>query len=424
MKQFVLIIALGVLFSSCRNGDETPPTITVDSPANMSTVAFGDVITVSGRATDEEALKSVKIELLYDNLAATDFSFEIIVNNDAYDFTKSFQLDDRHLPSATYLLKVSAIDKAGNRDAQFIELNYGELPQELLGIAMVDKASSSVYDLYFYDLNTVNFISSFTGNFQSLLADSYHLLIWLAGGSAGNLITYDLENDVVNWAQTPQLSFYPYFGNLHQMESDHNIAMVRGNSTAVTMDDEGIVNRTYSLNTSAEGGEIIEIEGYVIIEEIIGGSHYLSTFVKSTGSKVHQLLFNEDIIALKRRNKDEVFVITSENNACHFYQFDYLNNSTYEPHSIDPGSLFDLCVIDSDEVLLAHSGGLLRFTLGNNSMVNVSPDIATQLIYDHLSGIIYANVNNTIKLFDHLGNSGGNITTGINVTSFALYYNK
>ncbi len=424
MRVFFFLATAILVFSSCRKGDETPPSITVDTPGNMTSIAYGDVITVSGVASDEEALKAIKIELLYDNLAATDFSFEITVNNDNYEFTKSFELDDRHLPTATYLLKVSAIDKAGNRDSEFIELNYGELPKELEGIAIVDKISSSMYDFYFYDMTAANYIQTFTGDFQSLLADSYHLLIWLAGGSSGDLITYDLDNDVINWQKSPQLSFYPYFGQLHQMESDHNIAMVRGNSSAVTMDKEGITNRTYSLTASAEGGEIFEVDGYVLIEETAGSNHYISTFVKSTGNLVHRLQLNEDVIAIERRTDDEVFVITSENNVCHFYQFDYLNNSTYEPHSIDPGTLYDFCVIDSDEVMLAHSDGLMRFTLGNNSMVTVAPNVATQLEYESLSGVIYANVNNTLQFFDHLGNNGGTVNTGVNVTSFALYYNK
>lgn len=424
MRAFLVIVVASFLFSSCRKDDEVPPTISVSAPSNMSTVAFGDVITVSGNAADETSLKSIKIELLYYNLASTEFSFELTVNNNNYDFTKSFQLDNRHLVSGTYLLKVSAIDKAGNRDSEFIELNYGELPKELQGIAMVDKVSTSVYDLYYYDLTSVDYVQSFTGDFQSILADSYNLLIWLAGGSTGDLITYDLENNVINWQESPQLSFYPYYGKLHQMDTDNNIAMVRGNSTAVSMDKEGIVNRTYVLNSSAEGGEIFEINEYVLIEEKYSNNNYISTYVKGTGNKVHQLPLTEDVIAIERRDNDEVFILTSENNSCHLYLYDYLGNSTYEPHSIASGTLYDMCVIDSDEVTLAHSDGIMRFTIGNNSMVTITSDVASQLEFEPLSGVIYANVNNTIQLFDHLGNNGGSIPTGINVTSFAFYYNK
>lgn len=423
--RITIVLAIAFLFfTSCRNTDEVAPTLSVTSPYNMMSVNYGDIITVSGSATDDQNLKSVKIELLYDNLAATDFSYELTTNNNTFEFNKSFELDDRHMGTATYLLKVSAIDKAGNRKTEFIELNYGELPKELQGIAIVNKVSASIYDLYYYDLNSVSFIKSFVGDFQSLLADAYHLLIWMSGGTSGDLVAYDLENDVVSWSQSPQLSFFPFFGELHQMSSDYNVAMVKGNSTAVSMDSDGMVNRTYTLNNSAEGGEIFEIKNYVIIEEIYSNNHYLSVFNKGTGNRVHQTLMSEDVIAIKKRNNDEVFVITSTNNSSHLYQYDYKGNSLYEPHSIDPGTLYDLCVIDQDEIILAHSNGLMRFTLDNNSMVTVNTDIALQLEYDDLSGIIYANVNNSLKIFDHLGNSGGSITSGVNVSSFSLYYNK
>lgn len=424
MKHLTILILVFLLISSCRKNDDVSPTISVSSPDNMSTVAYGDIITVSGSASDDQSLKSIKIELLYDNLVSTDFSFEITVNNKTYDFTKSFELDDRHMGSGTYLLKVSAIDRAGNRKSEFIELNYGELPKELQGIALINKPSSSIYDLYYYDFSTTSYIQSFTGDFQSLLADSYNLLIWMSGGSAGDLVTYDLENNVINWLKAPQVSFYPYYNELYQMPSDHNIAVVKGNNTAVTMDKDGIVNRTYSLNSSAQGGEIFEHRNYILIEEIVNNDHYLSTYIKSTGSKVSQLLFNEDIIAIDKRDSDEIFIITSENNNCHLYLCDYLTGSVYDPHSIDPGTLYDFCVIDSDEVILAHSNGLMRFTVSNNSMVTIASDVAAQLEYESLSGTIYANVNGNIVLFDHLGNNGGSIPAGINVTSFALYYNK
>lgn len=404
--------------------DEVPPTITVTTPTNMSSIAFGDVLTVSGNAADDQSLRSIKIELLYNNLNATGLTYEIRVNSNSYDFTKSFELDDRHLPTSNYYLKVSAIDKAGNRAEKYTELNYGELPKELQGIAMVDKVSGSVYDLYFYDLTTVNFIQSFAGDFQSLLADSYNLLIWLSGGTSGDLLTYDLENSVINWHQSPQVSFYPYFGKLFQMPSDHNIAMVKGNSTAVTMDKDGIINRTYSLNSTSQGEEIFEQNNYIIIEEVNSNNHYLTTYIKGTGSYVHQLMFSEDVIAIGKKSKTELFVITSENNNCHLYFYNFMDNSTSEPHAVDPGVLYDLCVIDSDEVIIAHSTGLMRYTVSNNSMVTIASDIVTQLEYESLSGIIYGLANNNLMLFDHLGNSGGSVTTGINVSEFALYYNK
>lgn len=424
MKYLSSLALLFVLLSACKKTDEAPPILTVTTPVNMSSIAFGDVLTVSGTATDDESLKSIKIELLYNNLNATDFSFEMNVNNNSYDFTKSFELDDRHMPTSNYYLKVTAIDRAGNRDEEYIELNYGELPKELQGIAMVDKVNNSVYDLYFYDNTSVNFIQSFAGDFQDLLADSYNLLLWLTGGSAGDLLTYDLNNDVVNWHQSPQVSFYPYFGNLHQMASDHNVAMVRGDGSVVTMDKDGIVNRTYTLGTSSQGEQAIEQNNYVIIEEVNNNNHYLTTYIKGTGSYVHQMMFTEDVIAIGKKDNDELFVITSENNNCHLYLYNYMNNSTYEPHAVDPGVLYDFCVIDADEIILAHSTGLMRFTVSNNSMVTIASDVATQLEFESLSGIIYANVNNNLMLFDHLGNSGGTITTGINVSSFALYYNK
>lgn len=424
MRLSLVILFASMLFFSCRKDDETNPVLVVNTPLNMVSFGYLDVVTISGSATDDQGLKSIKIEVLDENQNATDFSMELNVNNTQYDYSKSFELDDKHMSSGKYYFKVSAIDKAGNRDSEFIEFNYSELAKELLGIAMINKVSNNVYDFHFFDNSQVNFIQTYTGNFQSLLADSYHEQIWLSAGSSGSLLTYDLANDVITWQKSPQSSLHPYFGNLHQMEADFNVAMARGDSKVVSMDKQGIINRTFTLNAGASGEEILQHNNYVLIEEVINNNHYLVTYVRSTGARVHQLLFSEDIISIQRKDVDEVFVLTSGISSSHLYLYTYLSNSTYEPHSMDPGSASDFVVIDQNEVIIAHSAGLQRFTIDNNSLVTISSDVASQLAYDALSGIVYANVNNNLNGYDHLGNSAGSISTGINLSSFALYYNK
>lgn len=423
MKYFSLFILFSLLFVSCFKDDHVPPTIIVDSPGNMASYAFDDIITVSGTASDDESLKSVKIELLNENQTSTDFSFEIPLNKREQDFTKSFQLDDRHLSSGKKYVKITAIDRGGNRESRFIEINYTELPKELLGILMVDQPVPGSYDLYFHDLVSNQYLQSFSGDFQDIVADAYHLMIWLSGGSSGNLINYDLDNQLVNWQQSPGLSFDPYFGKLHQMQ-DKNVAMAKGDGTVVTMDEDGIINRTFSLSPGAHAEEMIQLGVYLIVEERINGNSYLVTYVKSTGVMVQQVLFDKDIVKLSVRDNDEIYVATTNGTSSNLYLYNYIQNFETEPHSIPSGAITDLARINDNEVIVAHTTGLLRFTIDNNSMVSITNENTRQLCYDDLSGSLFALVGNTIKIYDHLGNTGGFIQPGNNIEKFVLYYNK
>lgn len=424
MKKFVYSIVISLIFLSCKKDDEIDPTIIVDSPGAMTSYSFEDIITVKGNATDDESLKSIKIELLDENQNATDFSFEITVNTNNYSFDKSFQLDDRHLTSGKKYLKVSAIDKAGNRDSKFIEIYYTELPIEFRGMLIINKISNNVYDFYSHDLNSLQFIQSFTGNFQDIIADGYNQLAWLSGGTTGNLITYDLENELINWQKTPSAAVFPYFGSLFQLPSDHNMAMGRGDGSVVTMDEDGVINRTFTLNNATNAEEMIELGNYLLVEERVSNSSYLVTYVKNTGSKVQQILLNEDIVKLQAKDNSEIFVATSGSTTSHLFTYNINTNSTYEPHSLPTGSLSDIAVLNDNEILLAHQTGILRFTLDNNSMVNISSDVATQIEYESLSNTLFANVNNTLNLYDNLGNSQGSINPGVNISKFVLFYNK
>ncbi|MCB9197345.1 MAG: hypothetical protein H6600_02730 [Flavobacteriales bacterium] len=424
MKKFVYSIVISLIILGCKKDDEINPSIMVDSPSAMTSYSYEDIITVKGNATDDESLKSIKIELLDENQNATDFSFEITVNTNNYNFDKSFQLDDRHLTSGKKYLKVSAIDKAGNRDSKFIEIYYTELPIEFRGMLIINKISNNVYDFYSHDLNSLQFIQSFTGNFQDIISDGYNQLAWLSGGTTGNLITYDLENELINWQKTPSAAVFPYFGRLYQFRSDKNIAMGRGDGSVVSMDEDGIINRTYTLNTGVNAEEMIEIGNYLLIEERVNNTSYLVTYVKSTGTRVQQILLNEDIIKLQPKDNSEIFIATSGLSTSHLYTYDINSNSTYEPHSLPSGSLSDVTALSDNEIILAHQTGILRFTLDNNSMVNISSDVATQIEYESLSNTLFVKVNNTLNLYDNLGNSQGSINPGVNISKFVLFYNK
>jgi hypothetical protein len=76
--------------------------------------------------------------------------------------------------------------------------------------------------------------------------------------------------------------------------------------------------------------------------------------------------------------------------------YNITNNSTWEPHSIPTGKIFNVAEIDDGEFLIAHSDGVYRYTYYNNSLVNIINSSPRQIEYDEINNVIY--------LVDSIGN--------------------
>ena len=100
-------------------------------------------------------------------------------------------------------------------------------------------------------------------------------------------------------------------------------------------------------------------------------------------------------------------------------------NSKVEMHSIPTGQIYDAISITSDFLLIAHETGLLSYTFGNNSLVNIIPgEQFSRLKYDQLNGIVLASIGNQLRYYNTSGTTLGVVNHSVNIDDFYLYYNK
>ena len=75
---------------------------------------------------------------------------------------KTFTLDDRHLPSGQYIIKLTAIDQANNTKSNYREITYYELPLALEDIFLVSHSNSFAYDLSKVDGSATQSVYTFS----------------------------------------------------------------------------------------------------------------------------------------------------------------------------------------------------------------------------------------------------------------------
>ena len=141
MKKSILqisVLAMLAIFSSCSSDDKDTekPTVQIITPANESDYGEGDNINITFVLTDNEALKSFKIDIHENDghnhgprpagNVGTPFSYELIenINGNLKTFSKTVVVTiPVGVELTEYDLGVFAIDAAGNEQKKFIKFH-------------------------------------------------------------------------------------------------------------------------------------------------------------------------------------------------------------------------------------------------------------------------------------------------------------
>ncbi len=425
-KPFYLLITVALFAWGCRQTDETPPSIQISSPDAMSNFDVGSLIDVVGSVADETRLEWVKIELVDNNSQVVASAISINPDIPSIDFHKAIVVDDVHLESGNYFIKVSAFD-GENTASEFVEITLNEIPLQLSGAYIVTSSGSSSYEVYEIDSmgNTV-FLKNYSGEFTDATSNSYHQYLTFVGGANGNLWSMDPESNINLWNLPVQSTVFPYFSKIITDNEDHltYASLGDGQVAGYNKDGVGVYNAYSGVGYRPED---LHVQGEYLFSEQVGsaGAVKLSLYHTSTGILYQELQVDKDLVGFSERNSDEVFVFMNDAGQGEMHVYGVSGNYFWEPHSVPVGAINDVARVDANEVVIAHESGLLRYTYTNNSMINIVPGInPSNVSYDSLNDVLLVGVGNEVRYYDRLGNLVNTVShTGV-VDAVLLYYNK
>ncbi len=419
-KLFIYILLL--ILVSCQKKDENPPILLVSSPNAMSNYSVLDHISVEGNVIDDKDIDWIQIQLLNANLNSV--AEEVVLYTDVldFDFSQSIHIADIHLNSGKYYLKVSASD-GHNEVSQFIEINISEIPLELKETYILTNNSQD-FDLYQVDGNLTVFIQNFIGDFQAGVSNSYHQHLLLAGDQGG--YGFDPTFSYTLWTLDANFTIYDFFMRSTYSEQDQLNYFSHGNGSIKGYDKYGNVAFSALMGLNETPEDLI-IHNNLIYAEVFTSllNKDLVLYFKGSGVENKRISIDQDIVKILPRDEDEVYFFTNENNQGYFYMYFTNINSKVEIHSIPAGQIYDAISVSSDLLFIAHETGLLRYTYGSNSLVNIIPgEQFSKLKYDQLNGTVLASIGNELRYYTTLGSPLGVVNhTGL-IHDFYLYYNK
>ena len=144
MKKIVIYLILLILVS-CQKRDELPPLVIVNSPLAMSNYSVLDYIEIEGSVTDDRSIEWVQIQLL--NSSLNSVAEEIVINTNELEinFSETLHIDDVHLSSGKYYIKVSASDGT-NEVSKFIEINISNQDDFFLLLKTLNRMDFNLYN--------------------------------------------------------------------------------------------------------------------------------------------------------------------------------------------------------------------------------------------------------------------------------------
>ena len=410
-----------LLFFSCKKEDSLPPELSVSAPLSMSSFDVLDNILVSGSASDESSIEWVEIKLLNGNLGSASAPIVLTTNELNFEFSASLFVDDIHLSSGNYFIKVSVYD-GKNTTSNFVEISLSAVPLVLKNTFIVS-ASSNSFNLYEVSGNSTILKESFNGVFESGTSNSYHQYLFFGSSLSG--YGYDPDFSYIPWEIPVNFSFYNYFNRTIYSEEDRLHFISHGSGEVRAYDRIG--NGVYALFLNAgEYPEDLLVFNQKVFLEVFKSSfeRELVVYFKNSGLEICRLSIDKDIAAILPKSSQELYVLTESNGNCELFIYSILNNSFGLPRALPSGQIHDVVAINDNEIIIAHQSGLLRYTYNNNSLVPIVTQQFNKVKYDFLNNLLLASKDNELRYYSNLGNLVGVVTSAEDIADFYLYYNK
>lgn len=414
MKLRYFTLSWLLVLVACKKEDTEPPTVSITSPVRNSAYNVYDAFWVEADLSDNKELHSVTIRVYDANNQPATGAITKNINGTSYHLKEHVQLDDIHLPSGTYRVEVQAKDK-NNKKTSYVEISVTEVPRQLKRI-IAFRNNGTTTSLDSVGTGQLNTFFTVSGDHTHALVNSYWQQVYLQGSVNTALQCYTLSDLSLAWSVPVQ----PNGSQPYYLALDHgDLSELTYSSNAYgylrAYNRYGLASEIIQSPSGKHPYLSTETSGYVIAEHrdvTVLNNNLLSVHYKGSGTVLHSTPTNIKWSSMFIKDPNLVVLVGNDGAQGELRIYNYLTNVIYEPVNIPAGKVYDMVKIDDDNFVIAHQGGLLRYTYSNSSLVNITTGNACQcLAYDVLPGYVLAGEGLFLK--------GYNPLSGAQVFSYA-----
>ncbi len=427
--RLLTIVYIFFLFS-CKKKDEILPDISVSNPStNSQYYALQDEIPCSGTVSDDVELDRIEYQLVTTTGSPVMPKEIDIPNSNPYSFNKGYELDDIHLNSGTYMMKIEVFDKAGNSKSIFREVIIFGVPRTKQGVFYVADNSGSFTLGRIDSLDQDSIPIATFPDYGGMEINNYDQQLFYMGYESVDLIAFNTRNYTYDWT-IDNLANPPgtyYFHELNYSEDQYLM---------VSLFDDQVLKRY--KDGSGTGNVVLNYSGGQPETTFKDGNFiYVESLTLGTGIRRFQRYFfnsgvyDEDYTApfdfkkILKKSTNELLVLGNSGGQAQLRIFYTNGGNFFQPLNLLPGEFIDAFQIDDDNYLIIQDGGIYAYTYSSNNLITViSGSGILSADYDVVNDRIYVGIANAIRIYSASGVFLQNIPVSGDVINLKVHFNK
>lgn len=415
-----------LLAFACRKKENDIPQVSISEPNNLSSFAYQDYIYLKGDVKDSDEIRQIKVELLNLNLQSTGIQNTKAINELNPDFNIALELDDIHLETGNYYVKVTALDEEGF-GSEYLEISYQGAQRVRTGIIGVFESGGS------YSIDTLNTSSS---NWTSLISSNDSILdfevqsydqyiFWSTSNSDLSSRGLSVTNPDWNKAGTFMSPSYDFqflelvgkVENLGSTRSDGSVQIYNSFGGGILLYppfQNGFKTLTF-LKT--DNSMFSFVENFQTLERKM--IHYSSVGIVSQNYNPQM-----DVRRIYKVDNNELLLFGNENATAKLKVHYISGGGFYEPYSISGKSFIAVEELSNQFFLLLLSDGLYTYNYSNNNLLQISASDYSGIAYDEVNNVIAAFTSNQLDILNVNGQLLQSYPTAKNLYGLQFRYNK
>ena len=398
------IVVLFILMIGCKKEDERPPVISVTSPFSMTQFEIPFQLTISGTVEDENTIEWIKIIVLDDDLRPSSEEVLINTNGNLVEFSEIIYLDDIHLSSGVYYIKVSAND-GYNINSSYVEINVQEFPLSLKNIFVIGSDNSQT-TLHEIDSNSLDFVHQFPGQFQLASSVSKHQYLFIGTDQIGNAFDPNFNQNIWNWTFNTFQSNYFIDSQVGESGDVLHVCCIDGVIRSFT--DNGIITNTVYSSNQDYFDDFLVVDNYLFVEEYSSSTdRYITVYFLESGVEMQRISTSNDIVDILEYSSSQCLFLEQNFSDIRINMYDLNSNISWELKTISNDSVYDAEYVLNRGLFFTSNTGLMVYDLATNSSTTLIANSGFKKItLDKTNENFYLLADNEIFIYLRNGYSG------------------
>jgi hypothetical protein len=422
----IFLLTSAAALSSCKKdeSDPTPPEVNIYSPAENTVYNVFDTITTTFSVKDDLKLTSITLSLVDASLQPVLPPIGVGVQSNFQTNTMSIVINDIHLVSGNYFIKVTATD-GDNSVYKLRQVYINEAPTTFKTACFISQPGPNQVQLYKLDsLQNIVLVAAMNGDFAAGATSSWYQYYFSAASASGNLNAIDLVTNSVRW--TVPITSGPYM-DVHVSGKNTYLAAYDGRIKGYNIAGQSIY--TAQTGTGFYPTKVYRHNDYIVVgtKEIISPTRKLVLFDATSGIGAQECLMVQDPVAIISKDVDNIFVIGNNSGQAVIEIYQVSTNGFWSPTTLPAGTVLDAVQVDADNYLISHSNGTIyHYKYSLNSMTTVtSGTVASKIQFDAVNQMIWAAEGMNLKKFSYpLGTPSGTIAHSQTIVDLDILFNK